>query len=317
MTQHIPWIEFVSEKNRTEIQKLRTERLSQLDSTQFGKYKEALQNSPNIADNKNYFSQDTVTIGEYTLKEEEYRALKESLEVFIPWKKGPFSIHGIKIDSEWKSNLKWDRLRPHIGSLENQVVADVGCHNGYFMFRMASDKPKAVIGFEPVVKHWYNFHLLNKYANQENLFFELFGVEHMDLFPASFDSIFCLGILYHHTDPIGLLKKMRSSLKKGGQLIIDCQGIPGEEPVALVPQGKYTGARGFWFLPTLSCLQNWVKRAGFQHIDVLFTEKLSIDEQRSTPWAPIKSLKDFISPCGTKTIEGHPAPYRFYLKAKV
>ena len=60
------------------------------------------------------------------------------------------------------------------------------------MFRMIPEKPKAVIGFEPVVKQYYNFQLLNHYARRKELFFELLGVEHMDLFPKSFDTIFCL-----------------------------------------------------------------------------------------------------------------------------
>ena len=261
---------------------------------------------------------DRATIGgDHQLSEDEIKRLENSLKAFIPWKKGPFKIFDFEIDSEWQSQIKWERLVEKIGPLEDQVIADIGCNNGYFMFRMASQKPKMVLGMEPVAKHWFNFHLLNQYFQQENLFFEPYGMEHLDLLPKSFDTIFCLGILYHHTDPIGLLRKARTSLKKGGQLIIDCQGIAGEEPIAYMPPGKYAGGRGFWFLPTLSCLQNWVKRSGFQHVDVLFAGPLSLDEQRTSSWAPIDSLKEFLSPCETKTIEGHPAPHRFYLRARV
>ena len=197
-------------------------------------------------------------------------------------------------------------------------MADIGCHNGYFMYRMLKDKPKHIIGFEPVGKHWFNFHMLNDLLAPNQLSFELFGVEHMELFENSFDTIFCLGILYHHTDPIGLLRQMKKALKPKGELWIDCQGIAGDEPVAYMPDGKYTGARGFWFLPTTSCLINWVKRAGFQHSLVVFDEKLQPEEQRPSKWAPIKSLENFLDPHDTtKTIEGHPAPKRIYLRAKV
>ncbi|MFO0447474.1 MAG: DUF1698 domain-containing protein, partial [Pseudomonadota bacterium] len=35
---------------------------------------------------------------------------------------------------------------------------------------------------------------------------------------------------------------------------------------------------------------------------------------RSTAWAPIKSLQDFLDPQdSTRTVEGYPAPWRHYL----
>ena len=252
------------------------------------------------------------------LSNEDYEKVVRSLETFIPWKKGPFNIVSEQIDTEWRSELKWNRLEPHVANLEGKVVADIGCHNGYFMYRMLKQNPKHVIGFEPVGKHWFNFQMINDLLSENQLSFELFGVEHMELFEDSFDTIFCLGILYHHTDPIGLLRQMKKALKSKGELWIDCQGIKGDMPVAYVPEGKYTGARGFWFLPTTSCLVNWVKRAGFQHVSVVYDEMLEADEQRPSKWAPIKSLNDFLDPNDPeKTIEGHPAPKRIYLRAKV
>ena len=46
-----------------------------------------------------------------TLNVEETKILTRSLESLIPWRKGPFSICGIEIDSEWRSDLKWNRLQ--------------------------------------------------------------------------------------------------------------------------------------------------------------------------------------------------------------
>lgn len=260
----------------------------------------------------------TVKIGSKNdLSLDEAKSLECGLESFIPWKKGPFELFGIHIDSEWRSDLKWDRLRPHLSPMKDHVIADIGCNNGYFMFRMLEDDPRLVLGVEPVAKHWLSFQLLNTWAKEKRLAFEMLGIEHMGLFPNSFDSIFCLGILYHHTDPVGLLRSMKTALKKGGQLLIDCQGIAGEEEIALMPKNRYTGARGFWFLPTLSCLKNMISRAGFNHSELIFAEKLGTEEQRSTKWAPIKSLADFLDPSDpNKTIEGYPAPYRFYLKVR-
>lgn len=262
------------------------------------------------------FHQAVVEIGQdHELNEEQRLVLRAALEAQVPWKKGPFSIFGIEIDAEWRSDWKWERIYRQRPVLSGKTIADIGCHNGYFMFRMLADHPRLVIGFEPVAKHWMSFHMLNSLVQQEALQFELLGVEHIDLFPKFFDTIFCLGILYHHTDPISLLRKMKTALKPGGELWIDCQGIPGDEPVALIPRNRYANAKGIWFLPTLPALTHWVRRAGFQKVECFFAEALSPLEQRSTSWAPVKSLIDFLDPNDkTKTIEGYPAPWRYYLR---
>ena len=251
------------------------------------------------------------------LREEQRGPFLELLRAFVPWKKGPFSLFGVDIDAEWRSDLKWQRLEPFVGPLAGKRVADIGCNNGYYMLRMAPYQPEVVVGFEPYGKYWYNFALLQSLAQAERLAFELLGVEHIHLFERFFDVVFCLGILYHHTDPVGILTKIRRSLRHGGKVIIDCQGIAGESSCALVPRGRYAGARGVWFLPTLACLENWLLRADFKVITPIWAGALTPEEQRATPWAPIASLADFMDPCDpTRTIEGYPAPQRFYLMAR-
>ncbi len=264
------------------------------------------------------FSGPEVIIGDRSeLSDEEHSQLIKCLELFKPWKKGPFRIFGESIDAEWRSDWKWGRILPHCPSLESQVIADIGAHNGYYMFRMAAEKPKLVMGFEPVVRHWHCFDFLQSYAQVPNLLFEPLGVEHIDEFPNMFDIIFCLGILYHHKDPIATLQKIRQALKPNGTLIIDCQGISHDDPIALFPSTTYAGSYGMWFLPSLSCLTHWMRRSGFRDIVCFYQGQLSELEQRATSWASIKSLRDFLSPIDSqKTIEGYPRPWRFYLRAR-
>jgi tRNA (mo5U34)-methyltransferase len=51
-------------------------------------------------------------------------------------------------------------------------------------------------------------------------------------------------------------------------------------------------------------------------MECFFSEKLSTDEQRSTAWANIPSLQEALDPNDPqKTIEGYPAPCRFYVRA--
>lgn len=310
------WLPFVADESLLpEILSLRKTFKEKLQSPQFSRYAKSLEMAPAIDVSHIDFRSDAITIESQGLSQACKEQVKAALQEFCPWRKGPFHIFGESIDSEWQSQLKWDRIEPFIAPLENKVVADIGCNNGYFMFRMQPHKPKAVIGFEPVAKHWFNFHLIQKYCQCPELHFEMFGVEHLDLFPKTFDTIFCMGILYHHTDPMSLLRKMKLSLKKGGEIIIDCQGIPGDDDIALVPRSRYAGAKGVWFLPTLNGLINWVRRAGME-AKLIYSGPLSIEEQRTTPWANIKSLKDFLSEDLSQTVEGYPAPHRFYLIAK-
>lgn len=303
---------------RDAILHLRQERQPSLFANRMDTYQKAAQAVQAISCSTFDFSDSTVRIGTQDDLTEVQRAhVKQLLETFCPWKKGPFDFFGTPIDAEWRSDWKWDRIQPHIQPLSDRKVADIGCHNGYFMFRMAAQNPLQVIGFEPVAKHFWNFQLIQNLVQQENLAFELLGVEHVDLYPNFFDTIFCLGILYHHTDPVGLLRKMHKALSHRGEIIIDCQGIPGNEPVALTPRGRYAQARGIWFLPTQSCLEHWITRAGFTKLRCIFAAPLSTEEQRRTPWANINSLSNFLNPNDASlTIEGYPAPWRYYIVAQ-
>ena len=304
--------------NREAILKTRQERQTKLFEPSTQQYYEALQTIADIQSDFFDFSNAVIKVGRADeLSLDQKQEFNNSLQAFCPWKKGPFELFGVTIDAEWRSDWKWQRILPHISSLKNRKVADIGCNNGYFMFRMAVQQPELVIGFEPYTKHFWNFQLIQNIVRQKMLAFELLGVEHIHYYPQFFDTIFCLGILYHHTDPIGLLRKMREALAPKGEIIIDCQGIPGDLPVALTPQKRYAQARGIWFLPTQSCLENWIARAGFSDINCFFAEPLSVQEQRRTTWANIDSLAEFLHPNDPSlTIEGYPAPWRYYAIAR-
>ena len=62
--------------------------------------------------------------------------LRSLLMQLKPWRKGPFSLFDAFIDTEWRSDWKWQRLAPHISSLQGRTVLDVGCGSGYHCWRM-------------------------------------------------------------------------------------------------------------------------------------------------------------------------------------
>lgn len=266
-----------------------------------------------------HFDQPIVEIGRSEdLSGEQHARLLAVLESFRPWKKGPFNIFGNVIDSEWRCDMKWERLAANLPRLKGARIADIGCNNAYYMFRMAAYEPAEVVGIEPVLRHAQYFEMLQTYLKQTNLRMDVSGVETIDeKFPKYFDVVFCLGILYHYTDPIGVLRKIFKSMQTAGTLIIDCMGIPGDEPVALTPRKRYTGCGGMWSLPTQSCLENWISRAGFRNIETFYAGKLTTEEQRPTSWADNASLENGLDPNdSSKTIEGYPAPMRFYVRAQ-
>ena len=264
------------------------------------------------------FDQDVVTIGrEDEISSAERKRVEQTLRAFMPWRKGPFSVFDIFIDAEWQSQRKWNRILPFLPDLKDRIVGDIGCNNGYYMFRMVPHGPRFVLGFEPYVQHYYAFNMLNRLARQDNLAVELLGIEHLSLFPACFDVLFCLGIIYHRRSPLDALADVYNALKPGGTLILESQAIPGEEPVALFPEKTYAKVPGTWFVPTAACLNNWLGRCGFSEITMFCTHPMSSREQRKTDWMTFESYEDFLDPLDRdRTVEGYPAPRRVFFSAR-
>ena len=261
---------------------------------------------------------DVVRIGmAEEISAEEQALVRQTLQAFMPWRKGPFSVFGVEVDAEWRSERKWNRLLPELPDLQGAVIADIGSNNGYYMFRMAAQRPAFVLGFEPFVQHYYCFNLLNGFARLKQLRTELLGIEHLGLFPQCFDVIFCLGVLYHRPSPMDALKDLLTALKPGGTLLLESQAIPGEESIALFPAKTYAKVPGTWFVPTASCLNNWLERAGFHQVQLFCRHAMSAREQRRTGWMRFESYQDFIDKQDpSRTIEGYPAPWRVFFKAR-
>ena len=156
----------------------------------------------------------------------------------MPWRKGPFKLFDTFIDAEWQSNIKYNLLRKHF-NLKDKRVADIGCNNGYYLFRMQEDKPKSLVGFDPSPLYKTQFDFINHFAKSE-IVYELLGVEHLEFYEEKFDTIFCLGVLYHRSDPVAMLKQLFKALDKKGEVILDTFYIDGEEEMALCPESSYS-----------------------------------------------------------------------------
>ncbi len=231
-----------------------------------------------------------------------------------PWRKGPFEIFGTFVDSEWNSSIKYNLLQKYF-DLSDKCVADVGCNNGYYMFRMLKQNPKKVVGFDPSPHYKTQFDFINHFIKSD-IVYELLGIEHIEFYESKFDVIFCLGVLYHRSDPIKSLKSLKKSLNKNGVLFLDTFIIDGDDHVALSPEKTYSKIPNIYFIPTIPTLTHWCKRAGFKDIKLLEIKKTTTNEQRATNWIQGDSLENFLDPNNSNlTIEGYPAPKRAYIKA--
>lgn len=234
-------------------------------------------------------------------------------KALMPWRKGPFEIGSTYIDTEWQSDIKYNLLRPYF-NLRGKRVADIGCNNGYYMFRMLEDKPAKLVGFDPSPLYKSQFDFINHFVKSD-IVYELLGVEHIEFYEEKFDTIFCLGVLYHRSDPVAMLKQLYKGLEKQGEVILDTFYIDGDEEMALCPASSYSKIPNIYFVPTIPALKNWCLRAGFSSFEVLETSITETNEQRKTEWIEGESLENFLdAEDNTKTVEGYPAPQRVYVR---
>ena len=247
------------------------------------------------------------------IKTEDNSKILELAKMLKPWRKGPFKINDIFINSEWKSYIKWNIIKKFL-DLEGKDVLDVGCNNGYHMFRMLEMNPKSITGFDPSALFNIQFEFINSFI-KSNIEYKLLGVEHIPYYEKKFDTIFCMGVLYHRKDPIEMLKEVKAGLKKGGEIILDTLIIEGNEEIALSPL-RYAKMKNIYFIPTLKALYNWIEKAKFSNVEFIGKKYTTTNEQRKTEWIDGESLEHFLNKNQTKTIEGYEPPLRVYIKIK-
>lgn len=243
--------------------------------------------------------------------------LRETLMSFHPWRKGPLEFLGMAIDTEWRSDWKWDRISGKI-DLRQKSVLDVGCGNGYYGWRMLGAGASFVLGLDPVLRFLMQFEVFNRYACQPRRHFVVPLVD-TDLPEklAAFDVVFSAGVLYHRTSPIDHLRSLADALAPGGTLVLETLIIQDHQPSVLVPQDRYAQMRNVWFLPSIAMLNRWLSRTGFERVETIDITPTTTAEQRSTDWMTFQSLADFLDPDDpSKTIEGYPAPLRATVIAK-
>ena len=260
-------------------------------------------------------NQSAVTVAQNSdLTPQQKVELEAALRVFHPWRKGPFKIHDIFIDTEWHSDWKWDRVRPHLAPLKGRKVLDIGCGSGYHLWRMAGEETELAVGVDPSLLFMNQFLVLKHFIGEKvPAYFLPLTLEQLPVSKkgGAFDTVFSMGVLYHRRSPIDHIYELKNQLLPGGELVLETIVVPEEYGQLLVPGERYAQMRNVWFLPSVKELTHWLERCGFLNVRCVDLDQTSIKEQRTTDWMTWNSLETFLDPQDhNKTIEGYPAPLR-------
>lgn len=234
-------------------------------------------------------------------------ALREALMLLHPWRKGPFNLFGVDIDCEWRSDWKWQRVAPHLESLANHRVLDVGCGNGYFGWRMLGAGAALVAGVDPTLVFCMQHLAIRRYLNDPRN--QVIPLKFEDLPKAQFDSVFSMGVVYHRRNPASHVKRLFEFTAPGGQVIVESLVV--RDATSLKPAARYARMRNVSVIPSTDRLCRWLIEAGFVDVALVDVTRTSLAEQRSTMWMRFESLEEALDPDNRElTVEGLPAPVR-------
>jgi tRNA (mo5U34)-methyltransferase len=243
--------------------------------------------------------------------------LRENLMAFHPWRKGPLELAGVSIDTEWRSDWKWERVRDHI-DLRGQRVLDIGCGNGYFGWRMLAAGARLVVGIDPTLVYVMQWLACRHFAGDEPNYVLPLNVDELPAGSPAFDVVCSMGVLYHRRDPMQHLQQIHALLKPGGILVLESLVLPnGAQVPLLIPQPRYARMRNVWSIPSCEELLRWVRESGYAAEKLVDVSRTTVQEQRSTEWMQFESLAQALDPKDAgRTLEGYPAPTRALLIAK-
>ena len=242
--------------------------------------------------------------------------LETALRALLPWRKGPFCLFGVYIDAEWRSDMKWARIVPHI-DLSGCRVLDAGCGNGYYGWRMLEAGAASVTGVDPsllfALQHAaVAYYLGDRVGATRNLVLPS-RLEDLEV-AEPFDAIFSMGVIYHRRDPQAHLRDLARHAHAHTVLVLESLVVDTQP---LLPHGRYARMRNVYVVPDISTLLGWLAQAGFGAATVVDVAPTTAREQRATAWMPFQSLAHALHPMDpNRTVEGHAAPKRAVVIAR-
>lgn len=235
--------------------------------------------------------------------------LEAALQQLHPWRKGPVGIGSVDIDTEWRSDWKWQRLLPHLDFAGKRVL-DVGSGNGYYGYRMLDAEAESVIGVDPTLLFVKQSQLMQHCAGHPKNWVLPMTLEQLPESAQGFDIVMSLGVLYHRKNPIEHLQRLKQCVRPGGQVVVETFVLPpGWGDVLEVD--RYARMRNIYTIPSVGVLRRWFKLASCQDVRIVDLCRTSVEEQRSTGWMRFESLREALDQVDERlTVEEVPGPVR-------
>jgi tRNA (mo5U34)-methyltransferase len=252
-----------------------------------------------------------------SFSEQQTRDLEASLSALMPWRKGPYTVGPVFIDTEWRSDWKWERIAPHLQPLQDRTVLDVGCGSGYHLWRLRDAGARLVLGIDPSLLYLKQFDAIQHFAREPAIHFLPLAMESLPSAMHVFDTVFSMGVLYHRRDPLQHLAELHQCLRTGGELVLETLIVAGQAPASLPVADRYANMRNIYELPSIARLEHWVREAGYTQVRTVSVNQTSRQEQRSTRWMHSHSLAQALDPDDPSlTVEGYPRPLRAVVMAR-
>ena len=232
--------------------------------------------------------------------------LESSLLALSPWRKGPFNLFGLEVDSEWRSEKKWERIKGYLPKNKNMRIADLGCSNGYYSYKLLNLEPELVVGLDKTPLYIMQFLATKYYANKtQELIVLPCSAEEFSQEKIDFDLILSMGILYHSKKPEDHISVLNKLLNKNGFVVLETIISLTKDNINIKKDETFAGMRNIGTIFTKNNLIKLMNTRGFKNIECVNENFTNTSEQRTTKWIQGKSFKDFILPDG-RTIEGFP-----------
>ncbi|MFT5206429.1 MAG: tRNA (mo5U34)-methyltransferase [Candidatus Omnitrophota bacterium] len=273
---------------------------------------DALNNLPQVLPSSFDLSSNAIRIGHANdIDTEQNQDLLKSLRTIMPWRKGPYDFFGNEIDTEWRCWVKWDRLKNALPSLQGKRIIDIGCGNGYFLWRLMGEGAASALGIERHILYQTQLLMVQHYLKHNDVNLLPITLEQIPQNFDTFDMVLSMGVLYHAKDPIEHLERLKRLCHKGSTLVLETLMIDEPGDACLRPEGRYAKMRNVYTIPSLLLCESWLAKVGFKNIALVDVNQTSFEEQRMTEWMDYESLPQFLYPTDVnRTIEGYPAPKR-------
>jgi 2-polyprenyl-3-methyl-5-hydroxy-6-metoxy-1,4-benzoquinol methylase len=160
---------------------------------------------------------------------------------------------------------------------QGKTVIDIGCWTGGTTLSLNMMGAASITALEEVNKYRRAAETLCNNIYSLNVDFSCANVYDLNQHEV-YELAYFPGVVYHLSDPVLALRRIFNALVRGGECLVESAGIDSEDPVARF-EGNYEfhdnssestenlNRGGWnWFLPSASCLDRWIREAGFEGV---------------------------------------------------